>query len=165
MNDMKNATFTKCNIVFFSGQRTTRFRPTPQGYDFKHVPERQPNAWRRTETFSAIFSLTGRLSKILWRLHDSLDYWLDAIFPFFQFDNDINDVIKNGASFKILTEKLAQYQGILRLIEAELHRTLHVGRYEVKLDRLKSFLEERVTSIIDLILKEFSRLFADSATE
>ena len=82
-----------------------------------------------------------------------------------QYDQGINDIIKNGASFKVLTEKLAHYQRQLRLVQDELHQTLHVGRYEIKLNRLKGFLEDRVTAIINLILDEFSRKFANSATE
>ena len=62
-----------------------------------------------------------------------------------QYDQGINDIIKNGASFKVLTEKLAHYQRQLRLVQDELHQTLHVGRYEIKLNRLKGFLEDRVS--------------------
>ena len=77
----------------------------------------------------------------------------------------IEAVISSGASFRVLVDLVHHYRGILRLIEAELPKTLFISRYQVRLDHFKILLKESVGGYIRTVLNEFVRKFVTSAAK
>lgn len=84
---------------------------------------------------------------------------------------DVTDKDKKESSsvstelFDRIEERVIHYRTVLKRIEADLPGSLSIGRrYYVQMGGLKVALKARITSLIDLLLDQFSKNFTIAAT-